>query len=50
MKYSMTLAIVLAEWEYAAKGGKDVKWFPWGIHYIRNVLTIGIKENHFWQV
>lgn len=19
-----------AEWEYAAKGGKDVKWFPWG--------------------
>ncbi len=18
------------EWEYAAKGGKDVKWFPWG--------------------
>ncbi|TES94240.1 MAG: hypothetical protein E3J87_00735 [Candidatus Cloacimonadota bacterium] len=26
----MTLAIVLAEWEYAAKGGKDVKWFTWG--------------------
>jgi formylglycine-generating enzyme required for sulfatase activity len=19
-----------AEWEYAAKGGRDVKWFPWG--------------------
>ena len=29
------------EWEYAAKGGKDVKWFPWG-----NEPDKGVKANY----
>jgi len=36
-----------AEWEYAAKGGKGVKWFPWGDLTNQSLANFGKSENFF---
>ena len=38
-----------AEWEYAAKGGQDVRWFPWGDEPDRTRANYRYQGETFWE-
>lgn len=38
-----------AEWEYAARGGKNVKWFPWGNSPDSSCANYRHQGESFWE-